>query len=69
MKLRAIWSKRYGHWVLCHDQPCARGETSVVARLYDCDGPAIAERYNLTRPYHRERYLTMIKEAFECPTN
>ncbi|TIW53848.1 MAG: hypothetical protein E5V54_24105 [Mesorhizobium sp.] len=63
MKLRAIWSQRYNHWVLCHDQPCEKGETNVVARLYDCDGPAIAERFNIhPRP---NRYLELMKEVFE----
>ena len=63
MKLRAIWSKRYQLWVLCHDQPCEKGETSVVARLYDCDGPAIAERFNIHR--HPQRYLALMKEVYE----
>ncbi len=64
MKLRPIWSKRYQHWVLCHDQPCAKGETSIVAYL-PAEAPAqsICDRYNdHPKP---ERYLEIITEAFE----
>lgn len=65
MILRAIYSKKYGHWVLCHDQPCEKGQTSAVARLYDCDGPAIAEHYNALPEERRDRYLQLMKDTFE----
>ncbi|RUU76139.1 hypothetical protein [Mesorhizobium sp. M7A.F.Ca.MR.362.00.0.0] len=61
MKLHAVWSKKYAHWVLLNNDCVERGETRVVARLYDCDGPAIAERFNTHR--NPDRYLTLMKEV------
>lgn len=28
--LRPIYNKRFGQWVICHDQWCQKGETSIV---------------------------------------
>ncbi|MDV2964996.1 hypothetical protein RZ532_03350 [Nitratireductor aquimarinus] len=33
MRLRAVFNKRFHQWRICHDQPCEKGETSIVATV------------------------------------
>lgn len=55
MRLRAVYNKRFGQWVICHDQWCQRGETSIVATVTTTEDEAkdaeiarkIAERWNM----------------------
>ena len=52
--------------LLCHDQPCAKGETNIVATIFDIDeatAQSICDRFN-AHP-NPARYLTLIKEVFE----
>lgn len=54
MKLRPVFNRRLGHWVICHDQWCKPGETSIVATIMNSlDAEAdekiareICERFN-----------------------
>ncbi|MES0134476.1 hypothetical protein NKJ88_05865 [Mesorhizobium sp. M0016] len=42
MKLRAI-QNRDGDMVICHDQPCAKGETSTVAHIWVKPHPTMSD--------------------------
>lgn len=33
MKLHPVYNSKLGQWRICHDQPCERGDTSIVATI------------------------------------
>lgn len=33
MRLRAIYNKKFGQWVICHNLWCKQGETSIIATV------------------------------------
>jgi len=33
VKLNPVFNRRFGQWRIYHDQPCQRGETSIVAAI------------------------------------
>lgn len=64
MRLRPIYSKKFDYWVLCHDQPCEKGQTSAVARIYCDEATAHTLCAGFNASTEQNLYLDLIKDAF-----
>lgn len=73
MKLRPVFNRRLGQWVICHDLLCERGETSIVATVTtslfpDADqaiASAICDGFNLLPDNVRRAAVAAIGRS-EC---
>jgi len=62
MKLRHVYNSKFEQWRICHDQPCERGETSIVATITT----SFNEKSNSFTPEQDAELARLICERFNA---